>query len=68
MTRTIIIAVFAVALGLGLSVLGLAQETKQLELVGKDLSSWREPHAAWQIVGDVKMGGEMANLGTSEAS
>lgn len=33
-------------------------ESSVISLVGKDLGSWREPRGEWQIVGDVKAGGE----------
>jgi hypothetical protein len=58
MTRTIVVFALAMACGLGMSILGLADQTQKIELVGKDLSNWRAPHADWQIVGDVKMGGD----------
>ena len=28
------------------------------QLVGDDLTAWREPHGDWQVVGDVRAGGE----------
>jgi hypothetical protein len=56
MTRTAAIAAFAVAFGL--NVVGRSAETEKMELIGTDLGSWKEPHADWRIVGDVKMGGE----------
>jgi hypothetical protein len=58
MKRTVGIAACAVIFGFGLGLLGSAEEAEELALVGKDLSHWREPHADWKIVGDVKMGGE----------
>lgn len=35
-----------------------AAEPSTTTLVGKDFGTWREPHGDWQIVGDVKAGGE----------
>lgn len=35
-----------------------AAEPSTTSLVGKDLDSWREPRGDWQIVGEVKAGGE----------
>jgi len=35
-----------------------AEQPKRKQLVGSDLSAWREPHGQWQIVGDVRPGGQ----------
>jgi hypothetical protein len=32
--------------------------TERTELVGADLKTWRKPHGDWQVVGDVRAGGE----------
>jgi hypothetical protein len=67
MTRSIFTSTCALAFGLGLVHLTLAQDTETRELIGKDLSRWRQPHADWQIVGDVKMGGENDRFLVGEA-
>ena len=41
-----------------LAVLPLTAAERPDSLTGQDLSSWRQPHGDWQVVGDVKMGGE----------
>jgi hypothetical protein len=36
----------------------LVAEERRTQLVGGDLTSWRGPHGDWQVVGDVRAGGE----------
>lgn len=48
----------AVLVGLVVISSACASEPSTTSLVGKDLDSWREPRGDWQIVGEVKAGGE----------
>jgi hypothetical protein len=43
-----------------------AEEPARLELTGKDLSKWRQPHGDWMVVGGVRAGGEGERFLVSE--
>jgi len=52
----------AILLGLTAIRAALAADPTTETLVGEDLSTWREPHGNWQVVGNVNSGGDGGQL------